>query len=131
LVSNQQKSWGNLDIVAPRTYKDAEEEVADKLQNNLFTAKIEAEFYYQRGKNELIISESDDDSWVFINGKLALDNGGLHGFSPASVNLDAAAAELGIMPGKKYKIVFFFADRFFGGALYRVSHNILFSHCAP
>ncbi len=122
---------GNADIVSPLAWKDAEHEAADKMHNHLFTAKIEAEFLYQGGKNELIISESDDDSWVFINGKLAIDNGGLHGFTPARVSLDSKATELGIEPGKKYPIVFFYADRYFGGALYRVSHNVTFTHCAP
>lgn len=123
------KGWGNLDIIAPRMHKDADEATLDNAHNQLFTAKIEASFYYRGGKNELIISESDDDSWVFINGKLALDNGGLKGFAPASVNLDAVAAKLGIQPGKSYPITFFYAERNFGGARYRVSHNLVFDNC--
>ncbi len=125
------KGLGNVDIVAPLMYTDDAHKAEDEAHNHLFTAKIEAEFYYQGGKNEVLISHSDDDSWVFINGKLALDNGGLHGAAPVSVSLDDKAAELGIQPGKKYKIVIFFVDRFFGGAVFNLSYNILFSHCAP
>jgi len=125
------QGWGNMDYVAPRVAASAEEAAGDVAHNQLFTSKIEARFYYQGGKSETIISESDDDSWVFINGKLAVDNGGLKGFSPASVKLDSVADKLGIKPGHNYPIVFFFAERLFGGASYRVSHNILFSHCTP
>jgi fibro-slime domain-containing protein len=122
------KGQGNTDIVAPDVAV-GEELTLDPMHNALFTAKFEAQFYYQGGKNETIITESDDDSWIFINGKLAVDNGGLHGFIPASVKLDEVADKLGLKPGKHYPITFFYAERQFGAAKYRVTTNMLFSHC--
>jgi fibro-slime domain-containing protein len=122
------KGQGNVDIVSPDVAV-GEEITLDPMHNQLFSTKIEAQFYYQGGKNETLISESDDDSWIFINGKLAVENGGLHGFIPASVKLDEAAAKLGIKPGKHYPITFFYAERQFGAAKYRVTSNMLFSHC--
>lgn len=122
------KGQGNTDTVAPDVAV-GEEITLDPMHNCLFTTKIEAQFYYQGGKNETVITESDDDSWIFINGKLAVDNGGLHGFIPASVKLDDVADKLGIKPGKHYPITFFYAERQFGAAKYRVTTNMLFSHC--
>ncbi|MEO0515163.1 MAG: fibro-slime domain-containing protein [Planctomycetota bacterium] len=53
----------------------------------------------------------DDDVWVFINGKLAVDIGGVHGQTSGDVNLDDQAAALGLEPNGIYELVLFFAER--------------------
>lgn len=50
---------------------------------------------------------SDDDSWLFINNRLAIDNGGPHVATTRTVSLDS----LGLSPNTIYTFDVFFAER--------------------
>lgn len=55
----------------------------------------------------------DDDIWVYIGGKLAVDLGGTHLAAPAYVNLDLITDKNGLplLVGETYAIDIFFCDR--------------------
>jgi len=74
-----------------------------------FTMESHLEFDYVGG--EVFSFQGDDDLWIFINGKLAIDIGGVHDVIAKSVNLDEVAAQLGIEKGKTYSFDLFFAER--------------------
>ena len=63
--------------------------------NYLFTTELTLDFEYQGGESYYF--KGDDDVWVFINGKLALDLGGTHRAIGKEINLDTLAAKLGIV----------------------------------
>jgi fibro-slime domain-containing protein len=64
-----------------------------QMHNFGFTTELHTKFRYQGG--ETFPFEGDDDLWVFINGKLAIDLGGLHPALRGSVELDTAATTFG------------------------------------
>jgi fibro-slime domain-containing protein len=78
---------------------------------------------------ETFTFEGDDDVWVFINEKLAVDLGGLHFPETRSVSLDAQAAMLGIAKGGVYKLDLFHAERHSVQSNFRIDLNFTFESC--
>jgi fibro-slime domain-containing protein len=77
--------------------------------NYSFTTEAHVTFTYLPGQQ--LKFRGDDDLWLFVNGKLALDLGGQHQPLSVAVDLDAQAAALGIVPGQTYALDLFHAER--------------------
>lgn len=80
--------------------------------NFFFTTELEYAFKFDPTKAQVLRYTGDDDVWVFINGKLAVDLGGIHTPASDSVVLDAQAAlDYGLIAGETYTIKVFHAER--------------------
>lgn len=92
-----------------------------------FTTEIHTQFSYKG--NETFAFTGDDDLWVFINHKLAIDLGGLHPQATKSVSLDMEAQKLGIAIGGTYDLDLFHAERHTNASNFRVDTNLAFTNC--
>ena len=90
--------------------------------NFAFTTEIHTQFIYNGG--EKFTFTGDDDLWMFINNKLAIDLGGLHPPLNDTVDLDADAGLLGIVPGQTYTMDIFHAERHSDGSNFRIDTTI-------
>ena len=82
------------------------------LRNQQYCFQTHATFTYYESQE--FTFRGDDDIWVFINNKLAVDNGGAHLAAPGHVVLKNLNDKYGanfLVPGKDYPIDIFFCDR--------------------
>lgn len=92
-----------------------------------FTTELHTQFKYKGG--ETFRFQGDDDLWVFINGKLAIDLGGLHPVQQQQIDLDADAGKLGISVGGTYALDLFHAERHTNESNFRIDTNLEFVDC--
>lgn len=92
------------------------------VHNYHFTLEMHTEFEYKGG--EVFTFTGDDDLFTYINKKLAINLGGVHGAESQTVDLDAMAGQLGIVKGNKYTLDFFFAERHTSESNFRIDTTI-------
>jgi fibro-slime domain-containing protein len=98
-----------------------------KEHNFAFTTEFHTTFTYNGG--EKFTFQGDDDVWVYINKKLAIDLGGIHVQLQATVDLDAQASTLGISPGNSYDLAVFNAERHTTQSNFRIDTTLVFTDC--
>jgi fibro-slime domain-containing protein/LPXTG-motif cell wall-anchored protein len=103
LFTYSNSSYFPIDSLAPGG------DPAGQAHNYLFTTEIHTTFSFN-GAGTFSFT-GDDDVWVFINGKLAIDMGGVHGAQTQSVDLAVIAAAFGLSAGNNYALSIFHAER--------------------
>ncbi len=88
--------------------------------NYYLTFELETEFIYQEGQEQVFTFVGDDDVWVFINGELVIDLGGVHGAVSQTIDL----SRLGLDDGQRCSLVLFFAERHTTRSNFRVETTL-------
>ncbi len=92
------------------------------LHNFAFTSEISYWFRYDASLDAGFDFTGDDDVWVFVNDKLALDLGGEHEPTNGSFRINGSTApEFGLKDGKVYAIKVFHAERQTDGSTFRLT----------
>lgn len=94
----------------------------NETHNYHFTTEIHVKFTYSKGQK--FTFRGDDDLWIFVNGKLALDVGGQHEALVGVIDFDAQAGALGIVAGQSYPMDIFHAERQTKESNFRIETNI-------
>lgn len=92
-----------------------------------FTTEFHVRFKYNGGEHFTFIG--DDDLWVFINRKLAIDLGGLHSRQQGTVALDDQAVRLQMVVGNTYPLDMFHAERHTHESKFRIDTNMELVDC--
>lgn len=90
--------------------------------NYHFTLELHTEFTYAGG--EVFSFTGDDDLFTFVNGRLGIDLGGVHGPMSGQIDMDAMAGTLGLVIGQTYALDFFFAERHTSESNFRIDTTI-------
>lgn len=77
-------------------------------KNFHFTFELQTEFVYDEGGGQVFTFTGDDDVWVFVDGHLVIDIGGVHSAVSQTIDLDRLEW---LEDGERYKLSFFFAER--------------------
>jgi fibro-slime domain-containing protein len=89
-------------------------------RNFHFTFELHTEFTYDAQGAQYFSFLGDDDVWVFIDGQLVIDLGGVHGATAQGVDL----TRLDLTDGETYTLDFFFAERHRTQSNFRFQTNL-------
>ena len=115
LVFNSELEGGFYPLDRFNPYNETFKSSDGKSHNFHFSMDLHAAFIYKKGSRQQFIFRGNDDVWIFINYKLAIDLGNLHwSGSPNAtdtINFDDEAQYLGLTDGRVYQIDLFYMSR--------------------
>lgn len=118
------KYLGDTTDMQPQTTVDTKNDWYPVGANGNFTLKGEAQFIYRNADDLYFTFSGDDDVYLFINNKLALDIGGSHWPVEKTVNLNDLSAEYGLEEGQVATFTFFYMERCADASNFSIKTNI-------
>jgi fibro-slime domain-containing protein len=110
-------------------------ETGTPLHNFHFTSEVRYWFPYDATQTYVLDFLGDDDVWVFVNKRLAVDLGGIHTPVQGNITISAAnAASFAMTNGNVYEIAVFQAERQKTSSSYKLTlsgFNGALSQCKP
>lgn len=88
-----------------------------------FTFELHTLFTYDAQANQVFKFTGDDDVWVFVDGKMVIDLGGVHPAHEQFIELN----RLNLIDGQQYTLDFFFAERHRVQSNFRIHTNLVLS----
>ena len=105
----------NFNPVDAQLYGDGFDE-----HNFYFTYEIDAKFIYNSSGNQFFWFKGDDDCWIFIDGKLVIDHGGIASNREQRIDLN----RMNLTNGQQYFLRLFLAERFQPQTQFHIRTNL-------